>query len=398
MAIQVIDGLKAEVDKLKSMLDAQKTEAEKKYEELKAELGQERKTEFNTPEVSDRILADNIKTGTDLFLKSRLTGQPLDSFEEYKKVAAVIEKAIKPADVGEWLGIEFSNQLMEELKLILKVEALFPKIRMPEGVHTLHIPGKLSETVAYLISPGDDAIESAIDATRVSFWTKRIKTMVSVTDQANQETVTAITELIRQEMVNSLARATEKAIIMGDNGYSDANDVKKAFDGLLKMARDAGNTIDNGGGAVTTDKLLELRRQLGVYGLDLSNLVLLAPVDVAYQLLELPEVMTFDKYGNNFTVLTGEIGRIWGMPIVVSEYISHTLKADGTEGDPNSDDKTALLAVHRQYFAVADRGTIGLEIERRAVSSSNVYVSFRDLDFKKVAVNATPVAALVNVE
>jgi hypothetical protein len=57
-----------------------------------------------------------------------------------------------------------------------------------------------------------------------------------------------------------------------------------------------------------------------------------------------------------------------------------------------------LLAVHRQYFAVADRGTIGLEIERRAVSSSNVYVSFRDLDFKKVAVNATPVAALVNVE
>ena len=399
MAIEVIDNLKKEVEALTQKLTAQETEYEKKYKALEQELGlvQDRKTEF-TATTHDSVVEKAIATGKDLVFKAKLMERDVTSFDEFKQIAGVIEKAIKPADVPEWLGVEFSNTVLEELRLILKVESLFSKVRMPDGVRTLNVPGKTNEAVAYLIAPGDDAIDSAINSANVSFVTKRFKTLVGVTDQANDETVTAIMDMVRNEMISSLARATEKAIIMGDSGYADANDVKKAFDGLLKMARDSGQTVDNGGGAVTSDNLLELRRQLGVYGLDLSNLVLLVPVDVAYQILDLPEVKTFDQYGNNFTVLAGEIGRIWGMPIVVSEYISHTLKADGTEGDPNTDDKTAVLVVNKSGFAVADRGTVGLETERRAVSSSTLFVSFRDIDFKNISINATPVAALINVE
>jgi len=400
MGIKVIETLQKEVEELKSKLEAQKTEEEKKLEELKKEIGavaEERKTTFDAGEVSRDVVAKAKKDGADLYLKSVLMGRDLEYVDGYKDVAQIVEKTIKPADLPNWLAEQFSNQVLEELRLQLKVESLFPSIAFPNNVNTFSIPGKLDEAVAYLIAPGDDAIESAISSAKVSFQTQRIKTLVGITDQANQETVTALIDLVRMEMISSLARATEKAIVMGDESYSDANDVKKAFDGLLKYARTAGNTVDNGGGAVTALNIAAVRKQLGVYGLNLSDLVIIAPVNVAYQMLELPEVLTFDKYGNNFTVLTGEIGRIWGMPIVVSEYISNTLTATGEEGDPATDDKTAVLVVNKQYFAVADRGTVGLETERKAVSSTTLYVSYRDLDFNKIALNATPVAALVNV-
>jgi HK97 family phage major capsid protein len=400
MGLEVINSMQKEIESLKKTIESQKTEEEKKLEELKKELGamvEERKTQFDDVAVTGDTVKEARKKGAELHLKSVLLGRDVSTMDGFKEVANVIEKAIKPTDLPSWLAEEFSNQVVEELELALKVESLFPKIMFPDNINTFSIPGKLDEAVSYLIAPGADAIESAIQSAKVSFQTKRFKTLVGITDQANQETVTSLIDIVRGEMVMSLARASEKAIVMGDTGIADANDVKKAFDGLLKYARDAGNTVDNGGGAVTAANIAAVRKKLGVYGMNLSDLVIVAPVNVAYQMLELPEVLTFDKYGNNFTILKGEIGRIWGMPIVVSEYIPNTLKADGTEGTPGTDDKTALLVVNKQYFAVADRGNVGLETERKAVSSTTLYVSYRDLDFNKIALTSTPVAALINV-
>jgi len=401
MGIEVISRLQKEVDTLKSQIETQKTAEEKKLEDLKKEFEgmiADRKTSFGDDEAAtpDEV-AKARKEGAELHLKAILTGRDVTSFEEFKGVANIVEKAIKPADVPAWLAEEFSNSILEELKLDLKVEGLFPKITMPVNRNTFSIPAKVGEAVAYLIAPGDDAIESAISASKVSFQTKRIKTLIGLTDQADFETVTAIVDLVRNELVRSIARSTEKALIMGDANGSNPNDVTKAFDGLLKRAVDGGMVVDNGGGAVTSAKIAEARKALGVYGVNLADVVIVAPVDVAFQMIELDEVITVDKYGASATILTGEIGKLWGMPIVVSEYISHTLKPDGTEGTPGTDDKTAVLIVNKQYFAVADRGVVGVETERKAVSSSTLYVGYRDIDFNSVAIGSVAVAALTNV-
>jgi HK97 family phage major capsid protein len=296
------------------------------------------------------------------------------------------------------LAEEFSNQVMEELELDLKVESLFTKIRMPNNRSTFSIPAKTEKASAYLIAPGDDAIESALNGSKISFATKRLKTLLGVTDQADQEMVTAIINLVKQELVKSLARASEDAIVMGDTSIDDSNSPKKAFDGLLKLAKDAGNKVDAVGNAINVDAIAKARKVLGVYGIRPADVVIVAPVDVAYQMLTLQEVITVDKYGAKATLLTGEIGRIFGMPIVVTEYIPNTLDANGDDGSGDGHDKTAALLVNKNYFAVADRGQIGLETERKAVSSTTLYVAYRDIDFKKLCVNNTPVSAIVNID
>ena len=135
---------------------------------------------------------------------------------------------------------------------------------------------------------------------------------------------------------------------------------------------------------------------MGVYGMNLNDLVIIVNPQIAYNLLGLPEVITVDKYGAKATIHSGEVGRIYGMPILVSEYIANTLKDDGT--DDTAGTKTVMMIVNKRYFAVADRGSVMLETDRNIVNSTNLLVAHRDVDFKKLLTNAnTAVAELVNI-
>lgn len=398
MGIEMIKGLQDEVKSLKETLKTEKEASATAMAEFKEEVEAsfaERKTEFDGAVISEKDLTIARKKGADMHLQAIMMGQPITAMKGYDEVAAVIEKAIVPADVTSWLAEEFSNSILVDLELDLKVEALFPKITMPENRNTFSIPAVVDNVQAYLIAPGDDAVASAIASAKVTFATQRIKTLVGVTDQADHETVTMMTELVKQRLVKQLAKASEDALINGDLATATANDPRKSFDGLLKMALDAGNTADGGGTAPTATLIMEGRTQLGVYGVNISDLAIICDFQTGFKILELQEVITVDKYGSNATIITGEIGKIWGIPIVISEYIRHDLGADGTDTTPTA--KTVMLFVNRNYFAVADRGSVTVETERQAVSSTNLYVGFRDFDFQKTSATATPVSALINV-
>jgi N4-gp56 family major capsid protein len=399
MAIEAIDKMAKELETLKLEMAEAKSASEKQLEELHKELGvmAERKTSFEDTVVSDKEIAKAKEIGANLHLKSILTGRPVASFEEYKDIAGLVEKAIVPADISSWLAEEFSGQMLTKLEAELMIEPLFTKLQMPANRNQFSIPGRSTDAIAYLIAPGADAIESTIAAGKITFATDRIKTLVSVTDQADQEAVVAVMDLVKQELVHSLARASEKGIIAGDTAFTDANDVRKAFDGLLKIAVAAGMTVDGGATAMSASKALAARKKLGIYGLNLTDLAIIAPVNVAYDMLAITEVMTVDKYGQAATILTGEIGKLYGMPIVASSYIPTNLTALGVVDSVTPGTKTAVLVVNKRFFGIADRGTIGLEEERKAVSSSTLYVGYRDLDFKKLSIVATPVVAIVNL-
>lgn len=395
MGIEVIKNLQDEIIAMKANFEAEKTENEKKLEDLQKEFASKletRKTSFEETKVDSKAVDKAVQKGVDLHLKSILTGRDVTSFAEYKDVAGIIEKAIVPSDVSAWLAEEFSSQMVEKLEAELMVEPIFGKITMPANRSEFSIPGRATDATAYLIAAGQDAISSAITAGKVTFRTNRFKTLVAVADQADNESIVAIIDLVKQELVTSLARASEKAIIAGDTTTADANDVRKAFDGILKMAVGAGNTVD-GTGAISAANILAARKKLGVYGLNLSDVAIIAPVKIAYDMLGIDEVTTVDKYGANATILTGEIGKIYGMPIIASAYVPETLTAAGVEGGA----LTTALVINKRFFAVADRGTVGIEQDRNITASTNIFVGYRDMDFKKLSLVATPVVAIVNL-
>jgi hypothetical protein len=81
---------------------------------------------------------------------------------------------------------------------------------------------------------------------------------------------------------------------------------------------------------MTVAKLQAMRRDLGAWGLDPSELVYIVSTENYYDLLEDPIFQTMDKVGTSATVLTGQIGAVGNTPVLVSAEFED--KGAGTAG------------------------------------------------------------------
>jgi len=330
-----------------------------------------------------------------LYLLSRIKGVSADSIEGFADVKGYAKRAMVPQDTPDWLAEQFAKDIYERMTLIADVESMFPKYTIPKNAESLSVPQKTSKTKAYLIQPSQDAIQSAITAAKVTFRAKRLITLAPLSDQADDETVVALINVIKQDIAESLVLAMENAIINGDttagagniNGGTvggDATDQLRTFGGLRKITMDNGNTVDFGG-SLTYNTVAGMRKLMGKDGVKQSELVYIVSPATYHQLVLLPEVQTVDKYGQNATVVTGEVAKIGAIPVVVSEFVPENLDDTGVYSDTG--DKTVILLVNKKYFAVADRGMAGFEQDRNVMSTTNIYVGYRDVDFNALLPN-----------
>jgi hypothetical protein len=81
---------------------------------------------------------------------------------------------------------------------------------------------------------------------------------------------------------------------------------------------------------MTAARLQLLRRDLGTWGLDPSELVYIVSTENYFDLLEDTNFLTVDKVGTQATLLTGQIGAVGNTPVLVSAEFED--KAAGTVG------------------------------------------------------------------
>jgi len=405
MSLEVIKQLKEEVEAVKAeIVDARGEERIKALESELAELkaAEARKIPSAKGEVSVKGLAEK---ASNLKLKSILLGKDYRNMEEYKELSATVEKAIKPADIPNWVDEAFSSEILKYMDLELKIAKLFGSYTIPEGVQTLSVPRLDAGATAYLIKPADDAVESALTTGKVSFQPTKIKSLVITADETNQEAVVkTILEVVKQDLAYSLAKAVENALVNGDqdtgsdniNGDPAATDVTRAYPkGLRKFG--LVHTVDAGGNAITLDEIKSARKLMGKYGMNPSEIALVVNPTVFYQLLDIPEVLTVDKIGNDKAViLTGQLGSVLGMPIVVTEYIPLNLDANGKVND-SSGNKTAAILSNSKSFRRADRNAVGFESDRNIVNGTNLYTGQVFSDFKMTAVDDNCITSIINI-
>jgi len=392
MSLDLIRELKSQVEDMKKELEVSKTTAETIREEVK-EATASRKKEFSVEEkVSDKVLADAKKSMESIFLQSKILDRDMKEIKGFAEAANVIEKAVVPSDLTNWAAEEFSNSVIEGLELELTVANLFKTIQMPTNRQTLSIPARTANLSAYFIAPAVDAVTSAIDDGKVSFTVKKMMAASIIADEADAELVAAVTDLTRSELIRSLARGQEDACINGDTAFVTANSPKKMFNGLRKVAN--ANSVDMGGLGITVAKINATRKAMGIHGINVNQLALIVNPEVYFQIVGLPEFLTMDKYGSMATIVTGEVGRIFGIPVIVTSYIANTLTTAGADGAGAT---TEAILVNKDYFAWCTRGGVVLEKQRTALNQTDTLVSSRTIDFQPIYKSGKPAAALVNV-
>jgi len=362
-----------------------------------------RKVEFSTDAESHRFARPNLspelqRRADDIYLVSKLLRRDprsLKMWGEFSQDASALRKAMDTAtaDEGlEWIPTGFSAELIQKVKLALKVAALHARIVMPMNPFKLPIDG--ADATAYLAaeSTSDTATKftaSTPGTKNVTFDAVKLACRVLVSTELEEDSVVAILPLLRDKIVQALAEAQENATINGDTAgthqdsdVTGANDTRKAWDGYRKLAL-ASAKVDLATFNITD--LRAVRAAMGKYGVNPNNLAWIAGISVFNKMLNLSEVLTVDKYGANATILSGELAKLDGIPVIVSEFIREDLNDSGVYDGITTTD-TVLPLVYRPAFLYGDRRSITLRVSQELYmeTDQDVAIATQRLDFQPV--------------
>lgn len=349
---------------------------------------------------ADPKVKDFQKRSDDVYLMSKILRQDAKTLRIYKNFEeSELAKAMAAATSGsglEWVPTAFSADLIDKVRLALKVAALHKRIDMPTNPYKL--PVVSSDATAYLISEATSDTETKITAStpgtkNVTLTAIKLAGRVLFSEELTEDSIIPVLGFVKSNISTALAVAQEDATINGDTSgthqdsdVTSANDARKAYNGYRKLAL-SGAKVDCS--SFTIDNLRSIRKAMGKYGVDPSKLAWVTGISVYSQLLSLkdssgnPMVITVDKYGPNATIMTGELAKVDGCPVIVSEKIREDLNDSGVY-DGSTTTKTLICLVYVPGFVYGDRRRVTIKTKEEIETDQQLLVATQRLDFEDV--------------
>lgn len=284
----------------------------------------------------------------------------------------------------EWIPTAVSESYIDEYNLDRKVEGLFQEIRMPTNPYRFPVltGGAIARKVG-AVSALSPAQVFKTDKT-IQFDAVKMTNQYELPEELNEDSAPDVVRVIRQELIEGQEKAMEIAILEGDSAgtmhhFSQLPDVAAGtlisavpdsaelfFDGLRLRAINAGAAggVDAGGNKVSEAELSSARAKLGKYGVNPTELAIICEPKGYNQLLQLDDVRTLEQYGSKAPVLTGELAKYEGAPVIVSEYLRADTSATGVNTSAGPNDKLTIMMVNRKRFMVGMRRAIQVRVER----------------------------------
>lgn len=296
-----------QAESTKSVIQGLETALKEKAQELEAI--QKSKMQFVDGKSSDMSYADKEKA----VLLAKMSGKSIDSTRLGREL---VQKYGAHVPSATW-ELEVSLAMENEVRRRLVIAPTIRSIAMQTNVMT--IPVNPEAGVATWVqnnqfgtsnSAGGNATHLLKEITLNAY---KVATNEYVAFEEEEDALLAIMPVIRDAMVRRVARAVDRAMLRGAG--ADADPVK----GLATYDASSAVTLDISDAAkLTVAKLRELRRDVGVWGLDPSELVYIVSTDGYYDLLDDDNFLTVDKVGDRATLLTGQIGAVANTPVLVS--------------------------------------------------------------------------------
>ena len=276
---------------------------------------------------------------------------------------------------AEFVPRELSSMLLERVNLALRVVQLFPEVSMPTSPFDLPARalarvrgGRHTEQTA---DTGQTKIKKVTPGSRkITLEAVKFATTVLSSKEASEDEIIAVLRFLQEELLDLTAADLEDAVINGDTAgehrdpdSNEADDPRKNWDGIRKTASTNEAERDQEGKDLTVAGLRANRKLMGKYGIDPGQLAHVIGLTSYIDLLSDTNVQTVDKYGAQATVLTGELGRADGVPLVVSEYVREDLNAEGVF-DEETETRSVAATVHRRAFLRGTKRQLSVEFYR----------------------------------
>lgn len=308
----------------------------------------------------------------------------------------------------EWVPTMWSSRLIELIQSELVIANLFDSTVMPTPTYKLPLAG--ADMIAYKVAEnveesGGTAIPSNTFGTSVvTLNAIKLATRIMASSEITEDSVIAIAPRMTSQIAKAIARAKDDAILNGDttSTHQDADvtsamDRRKSWKGLRNYALAYGTTgnvpvVDAGGSLpLTFADLMRLKKNMAQYGARPSQGAWVVGYRSIIELMQAKDAngnqvfMDTSKYGAASILLTGELGRVAGSPVILSEFCREDLGSAGVNTGVGANDITGCIQyVNRDCFTRGERRTVTLarSAERYIEMDQLVFVGTWRGDFK----------------
>jgi len=368
-----LEELKSQISKYKNEIKAM-TESKNVYQEQSR----------NVSRFSEKQMAN-------AYLLSKAMGRR-DPFDT--KIGNQI-KAITSVD--QFLQ-NFSTNIYEEMEQQLVIAPMFDRIQVDAKTFRVPVANEdtddfvaqfASGTYATGIGDGTNiptSNQSAISS--VDFTPHKFMVTTHLAKDEEEDTILPLIDFLRRAATRRLSRSIDKAILRGTGaltGFTANPATTSTYASVVKGIITMANQVATDGLTVRTAdattkasaaNIASARAKMGKYGLQLGDhLVYLTTIEGYNELVTTSDFRTVDKFGPNATYLTGSVGAVYGIPVVITEFLDNV--------GSNSNSIGAL--VYKPGFMIAERRGIEIESEyepRQQVTA--MYMSTR-FDFKALS-------------
>lgn len=205
-----------------------------------------------------------------------------------------------------------------------------------------------------------------------------IGALVLVSNNLFLDSGIAIADMLATQWARNMAQAIDYVVINGDESATATNishygvdptntayDKILILDGLRHIAVDNSDTRDAGSLAAADYSANQgLMGSRGRIGTDLANLVHIIDPGVWFATVALSDFATFNQVGASAALLTGQVGNVYGVPLIVSdemEYMTADQNRIPSTHDATAGDTGGILTVHRMMVKIGRLREINTE-------------------------------------
>lgn len=332
----------------------------------------------------------------------------------------------------EWIGVTYSTQLWDKVRLATPIAANIPTVEIPQGSESVVIPVigtsptfyKVAQAASQDSNPGrvtPTMTTSRLNTANKTLTASKLGAAINYSGELEEDSFVPWVAELRRDLVAEAAEVMEHVIIDGDTvttATTNINDIGGTpagteafllFDGFRKLALVTNTANSRSGGTLAVEDYLETLKLLGVGGrnaADKSRVAFITDMHTHWKSLELAEVKTRDVFVQP-TVENGMLANIYGARVFPSANMhranqdaTYALKAN-TAGkldlDTASNNTTgSIVAVRFDQWRLGYKRRWVFEVQRDAISDSTVIVGtmrigmvYRDTEASSISYNIT---------
>ena len=301
---------------------------------------------------------------------------------------------------------DFSAELYEQMQIELKVANMLPSMDVTAQNFKLPVADEDTNGDIAQFANGTYNVGET-DSTRVPTTRQNSISAVNLTPHKfmgtthlakdeQEDVLIPLLDFQVRSLTRRMARAVDKSLLRGDGSLSGftasptntivaGTGYASVITGLCPLAYNGGSALRIASGGASTKAtpttIASARSALGRYGLDVGskNIVYMTSIEGYNDLVTTSDFRTMDKFGDQATYITGQVGSIYGIPVVISEF----LDVVGVSGNHIG------LLVYLPGFMVGRRRAFEIESyydPRRQLTA--IYLSTR-FDMKALTTNAS---------